>query len=514
MLVLCGMALGCRPLRPLRGLPPPPDARVVAADASAAPPSVRSVGLRWRAPFANEFGASEIAIAGGVVAVSDAARTVFYDRESGRTIRSRVGGCEFSGGGPLHPHLAECGFGLGELFVRIEDGWLIGGDPRTNASRWRRPCVPGAAGPGYTCEGTGALSGPIAVIMAGSYDRFDLVGIDVETGATRWRSPLGYAYEMRADSASIAVSRYHELRVFESGTGRLLWTRATADGFRPQLGERSVELVDATVAFLEDSDAVALYHAPTGRRLVRVAQRGAHVTAFTLRGGRLFMTSLRDGTPEGPASGASVAAFDIRSGRRLWERSEGRYDVLGARIAADAHAVYVLVGTETLRALDAASGDELWSWQLGPRALFAHDARSDVAAVVASTGQEILSLTEDARGAPAEAFTISGLVRVGDTPLPSARVRVGEHVVVADARGRFSVTSRGRGVVAVQSMGGLSDLFGVLRDRGDGTIAVPDDSTPFFNRCLRAGPPTMVPLSGRGQYSVDIVLQEQGCSED
>lgn len=195
----------------------------------------------------------------------------------------------------------------------------------------------------------------IVVLAASEQDATALVGVDAATGQERWRVASGHV--PLANSATVAVvgdatspGASSRFRGIDRLTGDELWVSGTP-------------LVDMSGDFVARSPAAVLDE-------VIVLPTGATVTAFDMRTGATLWTAPQldhlaaaagvivgtRGT-NGPAP--SIVALDAASGQQLWE-APGRASYGGLLAAGDGVVAVLTLGGSRLVAYELSSGNERW----------------------------------------------------------------------------------------------------------------------------------------------------------
>lgn len=245
--------------------------------------------------------------------------------------------------------------------------------------------------------------------------------LDAATGETRWERERegaelaavvdGTVY-VRADDAVLALDR---------SDGSTRWQYETGD-VRTTLHSDGVAYVVTAAGVAAVSD---------GRERWRTAfdglDAGGESTIVGIGAGHLLVLAQRD-----VANEFRLHAFDVTTGERAWTS-----DVLGSGAEWDPGAAVsgdvAYVGTGTLRAFDAASGDERWSATVDEApirsvAVVGEEASDDNAVYVQAGETRLASFTAD--GEQTWEGTVDGRIR---------NYLVGEFVTVGTEKGIYAL---------------------------------------------------------------------------
>ncbi|MCC6741272.1 MAG: PQQ-binding-like beta-propeller repeat protein [Planctomycetia bacterium] len=284
------------------------------------------------------------------------------------------------------------------------------------------------------------LVGPDDVLVFGSSDHgpgFNdmLHALDRATGEVRWafggrESPLDVLGPACADDAAVYVGRSNGvLYALDRRTGAPRWQLRRGRGLcAPCLHDGALAVSEAPVNTLRVDPATGAVLADAGVALHRYPP---DLRAVLLPHARLLFQLSSDGTlteltrtwparwiadaaahvfgaaalfvaaPDG-----AVRSFDLGDGGELW-RSEGPADV--KRLATDGRTVWACSAAGAIGALDALTGDPLWSRRIPPTAaLVEHagrlylDQHARVAVLEGATGETVGEIALD--GAPCGAL--------------------------------------------------------------------------------------------------------------
>jgi serine/threonine protein kinase len=218
-------------------------------------------------------------------------------------------------------------------------------DPESGKTRWQRD-LPTHTSMGYADD----------MLLLGHADG-RLTGVDSTSGDTRWSrrmsgqkspslasfagDPSMYATTMSGDGSSTRVS------AVDPGTGEVRWAARLEGGLQPVgSGDGSVYFLSLDTVYY-DTDAVVRY-TPQSRKSRRVplpvTREGVHAGVY---GDRVYLV----------AAGGSLEAFDLGTGKRLWQLETAV--PRGSTPVADGDHVYVTAPDGRLLAMSAADGDLL-----------------------------------------------------------------------------------------------------------------------------------------------------------
>lgn len=192
------------------------------------------------------------------------------------------------------------------------------------------------------------------VLVIGTGDGF-LLGLDAQTGAERWRYQVstqgavhnpalsgGIAYASGEAAGFVAV---------DATTGELVWHGDTGDD------QTATAVVAEGIAYVGGSP-----HNPVGHLYAFDALTGE---LLWTRDQPLFSPTVRDGVGYSGGVSGTVDAFDTEDGTPRWQADIGGV-VLNVALAGDL--LYTVSdGPNEIAALDAATGDPLWSFPVDGR---------------------------------------------------------------------------------------------------------------------------------------------------
>lgn len=241
-----------------------------------------------------------------------------------------------------------------------QDWPMFGGDNRRTSAHGDGPDLPYLKWEFGTNGDVDVLSTANGTVYAGFYKR--LHALDAETGDEKWRFKTdGRVMQPPAieDGTVYLGSRDGNLYALEAETGEEKW-RFDTDGWVTS----TAAIVNGTVYVGTDFSVYAL-EADTGEQKWRFHNGG---TSPAVVDGTVFVGSPREGTAHGYAH-----ALDAETGEELWSHKVGRWPRMPAVLDGT---VYIpatwtqLSGTDHtthVYALDAATGEERWKTRIDAR---------------------------------------------------------------------------------------------------------------------------------------------------
>ncbi len=288
-------------------------------------------------------------------------------------------------------------------------------------------------------------SGPTLILAGRDANRLDVLAVDAHTGQQRWhqRTELEWSSSLDffAQGALVIVASLGHLRVLRADTGAEVFGNDVVT--QPASSTLAVpqQQPGGPPWFAWALDAggpadfkVQLYDVNARRERGHLSW-GGEVRALALWGTTLFISGEH-----------SLAAFDVRSSKRLWQREWHSREPIGAPVVSEGR-VWVALSNDTndswmvaheVAALDLKTGADLWCRTFD--AILALDATPRQLAV--STWQHELAFAPS-RIRPGETVvTVEGQAQLHATveSLQGLRLQVGPTTVALDAQGRFSTT--------------------------------------------------------------------------
>lgn len=193
----------------------------------------------------------------------------------------------------------------------------------------------------------------------------EVSALSVATGEPAWNYALGNESERWVYSAPLVYDGLLYLGMsphfacLDPGSGEVVWVR---DDF----GDRDWVASYPSPAGFEDAVVIAFHGVETN---LVVVEKDTGKSVWENEEHKTFRISTTPVVaPDGSiyvVSGATlVRAFDVRTGTVLWKSDLSRTRCV-ASPALDGDRLYVPTGDGTLHALDPASGGEMWSWESG-----------------------------------------------------------------------------------------------------------------------------------------------------
>ena len=250
--------------------------------------------------------------------------------------------------------------GNGAVFTIDAAAELRASSLETGAALWTASLIPDFDRGGNASGGGLALAGG-RVFATTPYG--EVLALDAATGAVVWRQRLGTVLGAPSVSGGLVyvVGRNSEAWAIAAEDGRLRWRIPSTDAPAVLVGGAAPAVADGRVVF----------PFPSGELASVFAQTGVTIWNSFVVGGRLgtAYATLNDITSDpvviggmiyaGNQSGR-VVAIDTRSGRTLWQASEGAYSPV---LVAGGSVFFVSDRNELIR-VDADSGARIWGSEL------------------------------------------------------------------------------------------------------------------------------------------------------
>lgn len=256
--------------------------------------------------------------------------------------------------------LAQPVVGGGAVYTMDADAAVTAFDAKTGARRWRVDLTPDDES-GATAQGGVAVLNDTVYASTGYGE---VIALDAGSGAIRWRRQVGtpiHAGPTVATGVVVVVTIDNEVVALSSGSGDPLWQYAGLSQASALLGGAAPAIDAGTaVAGLTSGELVAL--TATGGALLWTDS----LLAFRHLGALSDLSDIRGrpvidrGLVLAISSSGRLAALDLVSGGRLWERSIG--GVNSPWVAGNY--VYVISNEMQLICLSRASGRIRWVTQL------------------------------------------------------------------------------------------------------------------------------------------------------
>jgi outer membrane protein assembly factor BamB len=229
--------------------------------------------------------------------------------------------------------------GAETVYVATKAGSLVALQLSNGSERWRTHVGD------YVARTTPALSGETLFVAAG----YSLLAIDAETGVERWGVPLRFAGScspvVDGDLVFVATQEGH-ISAFTVAAGEEVWHYRNDN-----LLFGSPAVAEGVLVIADEAGVVTALDAQTGRELWQKPAGGEAFTTPAITGGVAFVAT----------DAPSLTAFDLKTGAQLWRRD------IGGESSPAAGDGFVLLGgdDQSVRALDAATGETRWSSPLG-----------------------------------------------------------------------------------------------------------------------------------------------------
>jgi outer membrane protein assembly factor BamB len=361
----------------------------------------------------------------------------------------------------------------GVIVGQHRDGRIVALDATTLRDAWSyRP----KTGERYAIESACTRHVIAFRISVEGTDTYDLVALDLATGAPRWQRARGG--EVWGGGDHVYIEDGGKLEAVDDVSGATVFRRDAIGAFRVVADDAHVIMTSGD-AVIHDLDA------RTGDEIAAIKVKSAvrWSSELVLDGGVVY------------AYAGEAIAIDARTGRVLWRHDPHALDVQARRgsggVAVTSREVLFCTVDGRLHAVNRATGSGLWEYGLGHcDPVVAAESATGLAAYV----NEAASNTTDVLHPAArrdEAFVVSGVVRLGDEPAKNARVTVLGTTVSADANGRYEVKASAQGrIMAIATADAEAD-----KNCDEGAFG---ESDP-------------VALTGAGRYVIDVRVS-QNCS--
>ena len=250
--------------------------------------------------------------------------------------------------------------GNGAVFTIDAAAELRASSLETGAALWTASLIPDFDRGGNASGGGLALAGG-RVFATTPYG--EVLALDAATGAVVWRQRLGTVLGAPSVSGGLVyvVGRNSEAWAIAAEDGRLRWRIPSTDAPAVLVGGAAPAVADGRVVF----------PFPSGELASVLAQTGVTIWNSFVVGGRLgtAYATLNDITSDPVVIGGTiyagnqsgrVVAIDTRSGRTLWQASEGAY----SPVLVTGGSVFFVSDRNELIRLDVDSGARIWGSEL------------------------------------------------------------------------------------------------------------------------------------------------------
>ena len=250
--------------------------------------------------------------------------------------------------------------GNGAVFTIDAAAELRASSLETGAALWTASLIPDFDRGGNASGGGLALAGG-RVFATTPYG--EVLALDAATGAVVWRQRLGTVLGAPSVSGGLVyvVGRNSEAWAIAAEDGRLRWRIPSTDAPAVLVGGAAPAVADGRVVFPFPSGELASVFAQTGVTIWNSFVVGGRLgTAYATLNDITSDPVVIGGTIYAGNQSGRVVAIDTRSGRTLWQASEGAYSPV---LVAGGSVFFVSDRNELIR-LDAASGARIWGSEL------------------------------------------------------------------------------------------------------------------------------------------------------
>ena len=265
-----------------------------------------------------------------------------------------------SGGGYRAKLTAQPVVAGGRVFTMDSDAVIAAFDAASGSRVWRRD-TRGKHDQSTNIGGGIALDGTTLYAATG---RGDVLAIAAATGHILWRQSIGSPARSAptvAEGKLFVPTLSGKLLALSAADGKPVWSFESAGAATTVLGLPAPAYADGIVVAGFGSGELVALRAASGAvswsdSLASAGGRNSLADLSTIRGRPV----IRDGRVYAVGIGRLMVALDLRSGRRLWERSIASYET--PWIAGDW--LFVLDQQDVLAAISAIDGNVAWTTQL------------------------------------------------------------------------------------------------------------------------------------------------------
>ena len=250
--------------------------------------------------------------------------------------------------------------GNGAVFTIDAAAELRASSLETGAALWTASLIPDFDRGGNASGGGLALAGG-RVFATTPYG--EVLALDAATGAVVWRQRLGTVLGAPSVSGGLVyvVGRNSEAWAIAAEDGRLRWRIPSTDAPAVLVGGAAPAVADGRVVFPFPSGELASVFAQTGVTIWNSFVVGGRLgTAYATLNDITSDPVVIGGTIYAGNQSGRVVAIDTRSGRTLWQASEGAYSPV---LVAGGSVFFVSDRNELIR-VDADSGARIWGSEL------------------------------------------------------------------------------------------------------------------------------------------------------
>ena len=250
--------------------------------------------------------------------------------------------------------------GNGAVFTIDAAAELRASSLETGAALWTASLIPDFDRGGNASGGGLALAGG-RVFATTPYG--EVLALDAATGAVVWRQRLGTVLGAPSVSGGLVyvVGRNSEAWAIAAEDGRLRWRIPSTDAPAVLVGGAAPAVADGRVVFPFPSGELASVFAQTGVTIWNSFVVGGRLgTAYATLNDITSDPVVIGGTIYAGNQSGRVVAIDTRSGRTLWQASEGAY----SPVLVTGGSVFFVSDRNELIRLDVDSGARIWGSEL------------------------------------------------------------------------------------------------------------------------------------------------------
>jgi outer membrane protein assembly factor BamB len=244
----------------------------------------------------------------------------------------------------------------GLVFTLDSENDVSAFDAKTGDEVWTDELTPDDEDDGHFGGGLGYENGQVIVSTGFGH----IVALDAKTGKENWRRPLNTPFRSAPTVRGgrvFVISVANQLYVLAADDGRTLWNHTGIEEPASLLGGASPAVDGNVVVVPYSSGELFALRVENGRELWSVsladtARAGTTTNISQIRGRPI----IDRGVVIAISNGGLIAAIDLRTGRRIWERNIGGME--NPWVAGDF--LYVLSGNSEVVALGRTTGRIHW----------------------------------------------------------------------------------------------------------------------------------------------------------
>ena len=310
------------------------------------------------------------------------------------------------------PHIVKV---IGETMLVTNNKVLAAIDVPSGKQRWERAVA----------EAQAAKVGDVVFVRHGK----TVERLDPATGKAAWtvELPIG-GFQIAAGPGHVFVRDAAKIIALDPATGKTQWTTDIGDANDGELRAAGDDaLIVNTETGAEELDVV---DGATGKR----TKLGADTWSAEGAPGRAYVIAI---------SPPTLIAYDLKTGKRAWTAPLLSQEAIVERV--DASTLYVTDDHDLIRAFDAGTGKQLWSWGIRSTPFtYMFDGAPSLAYCEGTT---LVALDPSAPPVATASISAEGTLSCADCDAGPFTIRIGETVAKTDASGHFAMRATGRGAL-------------------------------------------------------------------